>query len=91
MTRLTFAQRNKAIGMLICGTSNPEVAVIFRVQTSTFSRIRYRCNEKTNSARKSGKIGVVGTVSYIGLRKIPDTLIRNVVGSMPKGVSTVHS
>ena len=29
MTRLTIAQRNQAIGMLICGTSNRQVAKFF--------------------------------------------------------------
>ena len=32
MTRLTIVQRNKAIAMLINGTSTPQVAKIFRVQ-----------------------------------------------------------
>ena len=65
MSRLIIAQRNLAIGMLICGTSNRQVAEIFRVQTSTITRLWYRCYEKTNSARKAGKLGFVG----IGLRK----------------------
>ena len=42
MTRLTIAQRNQAIGMLVCGTSNRQVAKFFRVQTSTITRLWYR-------------------------------------------------
>ena len=33
MARLTIAQRNQAIEMLICGTSNRQVGKFFRAQT----------------------------------------------------------
>ena len=42
MNRLTIAQWNQAIRMLICGTSNPQVAKFFRVQTFTITQWWYR-------------------------------------------------
>ena len=34
MTRLTIVQRNQALGMLICGTSNRQVAEFFEFKRS---------------------------------------------------------
>ena len=77
MTRLAIAQRSNAD---LDGNLNQKLAEIFQVQTSRITRLWYTRYEKTNSARNPENLDILAWVN------LPDTLIRNVVESMPQRI-----
>ncbi len=95
LTRWTIAQRNQAIGILIRGNSNPQVAKFFRVQMYTITRLWYRWYEKTGSVLKSKKILIslarkflasLAQSVILSYENLPDPLILYVVESMPRRI-----
>ncbi len=56
MIRLTIAQHNQAIGMLVCGTSYRKVVKFFQVQTITITDYgtdtsQQNCTRPTNGGK----------------------------------------